>query len=72
MEFLKQYWPFLVFILFMVGSVVNTLTPHFSKESGVKKGLLIASEMIALFTSKEVSDRLFKLPATSVAPKEKK
>ncbi len=67
METLVRYWPLIVPILLLLGSILNAATKHFSQHDGLVRWLSFLSEMLSVVASKGVSPKL-KPPAVSRPP----
>lgn len=66
---IQEHWLLYSTLAFMLIQLLNMLTKHFSNYAGLKKGSLLIIELLSFLTSKDVKDRIFKLPITSKSPK---
>ena len=61
MDFLSSNSELIGLAGYLLVNVFNALTPHWSKASGVAKGILFVSEVLSFFSSKN-NGGMFKFP----------
>jgi hypothetical protein len=67
-HWIVSHWEIVSAIAYLVLAVSNSLTSHYSGQTGVLKVLTFITEIVSLFTSKDAPGWL-KAPFTSVPPK---
>jgi len=65
----RDNWAWISGLLFMVATILNSASEHFTKQEGVKRTLLWLAEMFSFISSKGVAPKL-KLPFISRPPTE--